>query len=79
MKKAQPDLMPGIEFKLPMIAIVLQLVMVLRLFEPLPHLANELVALHELLVHGQEASFARHVGAQGRWFPAINHLERSRT
>jgi hypothetical protein len=52
MKKAQPDLMPGIEFKLPMIAIVLQLVIVLRLFEPLPHLANELVALHELLVHG---------------------------
>jgi hypothetical protein len=39
------------------IAIVLQLVVVLRLLEPLPHLADELVALHELLVDGRQTGF----------------------
>jgi hypothetical protein len=48
-EESQPYPIPEMEFKFPVIAIVLQLVMILRLLEPLPDLAYELVALHELL------------------------------
>jgi hypothetical protein len=34
-----------------MIAVVLTLVVILCLLEPLTHLENELVALHELVMH----------------------------
>jgi hypothetical protein len=78
MKKVQPNPILMIEFKLLVIAIVLQLVMVMHLFESLPHLANELVTFHELRVHDRQAGFTRCVGAQGRWFSIINHLEWSR-
>jgi hypothetical protein len=36
---------------------------VLRVLEPLLHLANELVALHELLVNDRQAGLALRVGA----------------
>jgi hypothetical protein len=51
--EAQPDRIPGMAFRFPVTTIVLQLIVVLHLLEPLPHLADELVVLHELLVNGQ--------------------------
>jgi hypothetical protein len=74
-EEAQPDPIPGLEFEVPVTTIVLQLVVVLRLLEPLPHLADELITLHELLVNGRQVGLARCVGTQGWWFSAIDNLE----
>jgi hypothetical protein len=77
-QQTEPDPIPRVELKLPMIADILKLVVVLCLLKPLTHLEEELVALCKLLVHRRQTRLIRRIGAQGRWLTVVDHLEQSR-
>jgi hypothetical protein len=60
-----------------MLVVVLELVMVLGLFQPLPYLDQELISFHELLVDYCPTGIVV-VQQQWRWISSIDHLEQSR-
>jgi hypothetical protein len=62
MQEAQPDPIADLKFDVAMLAVVVQLVVLLRLLQPVANFHQELVSGGQLLMHGRKARFPLCIG-----------------
>jgi hypothetical protein len=76
MQEAQPDPIADLKLDVAMLAVVVQLVVLLRLLQPVANFRQELISGGQLLMHGRKARFPLCIGPNRRGVAAIDHLER---
>jgi hypothetical protein len=75
MQQSKPHPLSLLELHLPVLAIIMQLVVLLRLLQAVADFHEELISVVELLLNRRQSNVAIGISTKGRWTPVVDDTE----